>query len=97
MQGELKELWATEWPEPKVNSTQSPLAAVTVSGVKVKPGPTWTEWTVEDDELDEAAAAAVVVADEESPYWGEARVDVASTERTRAVDDRTECIFVVVV
>lgn len=89
-QGASKELCATEWPEPKVNWTQSPSAAVTVSGEKVRPGPTWTSWTPETDAAEEEA---VVVADDESPYCGEARTDVASTETRSVVDEMMECIL----
>lgn len=46
----------------------------------------------DEDEADEEADA---VEDEaEPPFCGEARADVASTERKRVVDDRTECILV---
>jgi len=75
-----------------VNSTQSPLAAVTVSGVNVKPGPTCTAWMLVEDE---EAAVAVMLADvdePESPYCGEARTDVASTPKTRVVVESMECI-----
>lgn len=88
-QGASKELCATEWPDPKVNWTQSPSAAVKLSGVKVRPGPTWTSWTPETD----AAAAETVVVADESPYCGEARTDVASTETRRVVDEMMECIL----
>lgn len=48
----------------KVNSIQSPSAAVMTSGVKVKAGPTATEWT---PDTEAAAATAVVVADDDEP------------------------------
>jgi hypothetical protein len=50
-----------------VNSTQSPSAAVRVSGVNVRPGPTFTAWM---SEADEEAPEAVAVIDDElsSPY-----------------------------
>lgn len=75
-----------------MNSTQSPWAAVTVSGVNVRPGPTFTAWIFEAD--DEAAEAVMVIDDElASPYWGEARADVASTPKMRVVEESMECIL----
>jgi len=96
-QGAPKVLDATEWPEPKVNSTQSPTAASTLSGVKVRPGPTLTLCTpvAEDPEAvmveDEDMSIDIVEELESSPYWGEARTVVA-----RAARMNVECIFVVV-
>ena len=37
----------------------------------------------------------MVVAADASPYCGEARTDVASTETRRVVDEMMECIFYV--
>lgn len=98
-QGDAKLLCATEWPSPNVNSTQSPCAAVTVSGVNVRPGPTLTLCTPEADD-DEPEAVAVMLelsvedADEpESPYCGVARTEAASAERRRVVDVSIDCIF----
>lgn len=61
-QGASKLLCATEWPGLKVNSIQSPSAAMTVSGVKVNvpPSPTCTEW------MFEAVDAEAVVVDDDS-------------------------------
>ncbi len=98
MQGAPKVLDATEWPEPKVNSTQSPTAALTLSGVKLSPGPTWTLCTpvAEDPEavmVDEDMSMDIVEELESSPYWGEARTEVVRAARRNVVDVSAECIF----
>ena len=77
-----------------MNSTQSPCAAVTLSGVNTRPGPTLTAWM--GFEADEEAAEAVIVMDVDelsSPYCGEARTDVASTPKKRVVEESMECIL----
>jgi hypothetical protein len=65
-----------------------------VSGVNVRPGPTFTAWT---PEVEEEGEADIVVDELSSPYWGEARADVASTPKTRAVEESMECMVVIVV
>ncbi len=77
-----------------MNSTQSPSAAVTESGVNFRPGPTTTWWT---PEAVEAGELDVIVDDAlSSPYCGIARTDVASTPRA-IVEEMMECILVVVI
>jgi len=93
VQGLAKSLCATEWPALKVNSIMSPTAAVTVSGVNFSAGPTVTWWMPAVEAAAVALAVEEVVVGSLSPYWGLARVDVASTERMRVAEESTECIL----
>jgi hypothetical protein len=74
---------ATEWPAAKANSTVSPGAAFSVSGVNTSPFlPTATWWM-----LDAEAAAAWLVAvlveveDAGAPYWASALENVEARSR----------------
>jgi hypothetical protein len=73
----------TEWPAAKVNSTVSPGAAFSVSGVNTSPFlPTATWWMVEAEAEAEAAAAVLVEVEEAAvPYW--ASVPESAEARSR--------------
>jgi len=67
--------------------------------VKLRAGPTVTLCTFDAEELELAEAAAAVDEEEEEepepeppPYCGEARADVASTERRREVIESILCV-----
>jgi hypothetical protein len=74
----------------------SPLAAVTVSGVKTKPSaPTWTVWVADEPEAVVVAAAADVFDEEEAPpppYCAMAKAGVRRAERKR-VDAVKVCML----
>jgi hypothetical protein len=75
----------------------SPLAAVTVSGVKTKPSaPTWTVWVGDEPEAVVVAAAEDVDDEEEPPppppYCAMAKAGVRRAERKR-VDAMKVCML----
>jgi hypothetical protein len=86
-QGEEKAPDTTSCEEPvKWNSSVSPIAAVTLSGVKDRPeAPTWTVCVGEEEEATVLAADMEEVDEPlESPYW--ARAGAAARAERRRVE-----------
>jgi hypothetical protein len=94
-QGLEKLPWTTSWSllPVKWNSRMSPLAAVTVSGVKTKPSaPTWTVWVADEPEAVVVAAAEDVDDPPPPPYCAMAKAGVRRAERKR-VDAVKVCML----